>query len=105
MIPLSEKHRPVDLNGIVGQATAVRLIKRALARSWAGRAWWITGPSGSGKSSAARIIADYGAESWAITEIDAQDVSLEFCRDVEHEMMYRAIGQKDGKAFLVNEAH
>lgn len=105
MQPLSERMRPRTFADIVGQARAVRTVRRTLERSWAGRAFWVTGPSGAGKTSLARLIAAHGAEPWSITEIDAQDVSLDFCRDMGGEMMYRGIGGKDGKAFIVNEAH
>lgn len=64
-----------------------------------------SGSSGVGKTTIARLIAADLAEPWAIEEIDAQDCSLEFVRDMQHSFQYRAMGEKQGKAFIVNEVH
>jgi DNA polymerase-3 subunit gamma/tau len=102
---LAEKYRPRHFAGIAGQRAAVEQIQRVLARGWGGRAWWLSGPSGTGKSTMAYLIAQHGADPFYIEELDAQLLTPAKLRDVEDGMHYRAMSGKPGKAYLVNEAH
>lgn len=55
---LYEKYRPHDWTEVLGQDKAVALIRSTLARGGAGgKAYFLTGPSGAGKTSIARLIA------------------------------------------------
>jgi len=63
------------------------------------------GPSGSGKTTLARIIAAIGADELGVEELDAQALTPAKLRQIEDEMRYRNLGNKPGKAYLVNEAH
>ena len=48
---ITEKYRPKELFGVIGQTTAINQIKRIIdSRGLAGSCWWISGPSGSGKT-------------------------------------------------------
>jgi DNA polymerase-3 subunit gamma/tau len=105
MAALFELYRPTTFTGVVGQEAAVRQIQRVLARGWGGRAWFLTGPSGAGKTTLARIIAAQGADDLAIEEVDAQTLTPARLREIEGEMRYRHLGQKPGKAYLINEVH
>lgn len=102
---LFEQYRPLGLDDVVGQSAAVQQIKTVLARGWGGRAWWITGFSGTGKTTLARIIAAQGAVELAVEELDSQNLTPARLRDIEHEMQYRMLGAMPGKAYIVNEAH
>lgn len=102
---LFEKFRPRSLAEIVGQPAAVATVERILARSWGGRAWFLTGPSGTGKTSLARVIAAHGASEFGIEEIDAQSLTPARLREIEGEMRFRVLGEKSGRAYVVNEAH
>lgn len=105
MSSLAEMYRPARLEDVAGQDGALRQIRAVLARGWGARAWWITGPSGTGKTTLARIIARTGADELAIEEIDAQTLTPARLRDLEDGMAYRYLGEKSGRAFIVNEAH
>ena len=102
---LAERYRPTDLADVVGQERAVKQVRRVLERGWGGRAWWITGTSGTGKSTLARIIANVGADDFYVEELDAQLMTPARLREVESDMRYKAMSGKPGKAYIVNEAH
>jgi replication-associated recombination protein RarA len=70
-----------------------------------GRAWWITGPSGTGKTTLARIIAAEGADELAVEELDAQRLTPAKVREIVQGYAQRTLWGKGGKAFIVNEAH
>lgn len=105
MASLYEQYRPGTFADVIGQDAAVRQVQRVIARSWGGRAWFITGPSGTGKTTIARCIASHGADDLAIQELDAQWLTPTRLQDIEGEMRYRMLGTKPGKAYIVNEAH
>ena len=57
MQPLTEKHRPATFAGVVGQDKIVRKLETVRQRGLAGRAYWFSGQSGTGKTTIARLIA------------------------------------------------
>jgi len=105
MQTLFEKYRPSNFDEVLGQEKAVNTAKRLLSRGWGGRAWWISGASGVGKTTIARIIASLGADDFYITEYDSADaINVSEIDRLEQDMTYRAPG-KGGRAFLINESH
>ena len=102
---LADKYRPRNLEDVAGQATAVTQIRRLMARSWGGRAYWLTGSSGVGKTTIARIIAAHGADELGINEIDATRLTPAALAEIEQDMRYRMLGEKPGKAYICNECH
>ena len=101
---LYEQYRPTTLDGIVGQGKAVSAVKGVMARGVGGNALWIAGPSGTGKTTIARIVARQFADPIFIDEIDAGQLSLPMLAKWENDMAFRAWG-KGGRAYIVNEAH
>ena len=75
---LHEKYRPKLLSDVVAQSDAVRLVSRL---DPGGRAFYITGQSGTGKTTIARILALNSAHPAAITELVARQVSPVMLRD------------------------
>ena len=69
-----------------------------------GRAFWISGPSGTGKTTIARLIAAEIADPWFVQELDATDFTPAALRDTGRDMHLSGAG-KGGRAYIVNEAH
>jgi replication-associated recombination protein RarA len=105
MPSLHEQYRPKCLSEIVGQDAALKQVQRVLSRSWGARAWWITGASGTGKTTLAYAIANEGADDLFIDELDASTLTPAKIREIEDSFRFRALGSKPGKCFIVNEAH
>jgi DNA polymerase-3 subunit gamma/tau len=102
---LCEKYRPKTLDDVLGQTKAVKVIKRLIQNGAGGRCFWISGASGTGKTTLARIIADHIADEWFITEFDSADgLSVSAIDQIEKDMHYFATG-KGGRAYIINEAH
>ena len=72
---LYEQHRPRTWTDVIGQEKAVRKAQTILKRGWGGRAWWLSGKSGVGKSSIGLIIAKEGADELNVMEMDGGDYS------------------------------
>lgn len=101
---LTEKYRPKSWEDVVGQDKTVARVRQLAARSLAGRALWLSGQSGTGKTTIARLIAGEVAGEWDTEEIDAQSLTVAACKDMEQRTQLRGLGGK-GRAVVVNEAH
>ena len=103
--PLHEENRPSTLDAIVGQDKCVKQVKAMDARTGlGGRAYWIPGGSGTGKTTFARVMGSMVADEMGVFEIDATDLSAARIRDLERQSQQRALGGR-GWVFIVNEAH
>ena len=102
---LYEKWRPKTLEEVVGQEDAKRQIEIALRSGWGGKAYWISGASGTGKTTLARIIASYGADGMFVEEYDSADcVTSETLTQIEQGMCFYG-GGRGGRVYIINEAH
>ena len=103
---LAERYRPRQLDDLVGQSKIVKRIKFMRERGGLqGRVFWMVSDSGTGKTSCARIIANEVADPYAIIEVDAQNFTLDFIRELGRMCQTKPIGQKMCHAFICNEAH
>ena len=106
MRPLAEKYRPQTWADVVGQDKVVGRLKTLADRGGlGGRAYWLSGQSGTGKTTLARLIGAALAEPWNVHEYDAADLTADELRTIEVGMAYRGIGGRPGKCWVVNEAH
>jgi replication-associated recombination protein RarA len=104
MSALHELHRPREWSAVVGQGKALAVIERYRQRGGlSGRAYWISGQSGTGKTTIARLVAAEVADKWSTTEIDGGQVSAELLTELERECQSRPFGA--GYCLIVNEAH
>jgi len=102
---LHEQHRPRNWSDVVGQDKAVAKIEGLRKRGLAGRAYWISGQSGTGKTTIARLIAAEVAADFKTEEMDAGDLTAERLREIDRTQWSRCLGERGGRAFIVNEAH
>ena len=102
---LYEKYRPTSLGDILGQDRAVTRIRRMLDTGIGGRAFWLSGASGTGKTTLGRIIAGSIADEFFVNGYDsADDLSPKALDTMIHALHLRSWG-KGGRAWIVNEAH
>lgn len=104
MIPLFEQYRPKQWSEVIGQEKVLAKIEQLRRRGLAGRSFWITGASGTGKTSIGRLIAAEIADPFHIHELNAADLDTAALAEIEESLRYRGFG-RGGKVWIVNEAH
>lgn len=103
---LSEKYRPKRLEDVIGQDKAVATVRRFAERGeLLARAYWLSGASGTGKTTLARILAGMVADDWLVREFDSGDALGTSDLDAVEDSMGLCAPGKGGRAFIVNEAH
>jgi len=105
MQTLFEQYRPSAWSDVVGQDKTVARIQLLAKRGLAGRAFWLSGQSGTGKTTIARLIAAGVADDFNVEELDATDLTPAALREIERSMQTRGLGEKAGRAYIVNESH
>jgi DNA polymerase III subunit gamma/tau len=104
-VQLHEQYRPQKWSDVVGQEKVIAKIEALRTRGLAGRTYWISGQSGTGKTTIARLIAAEVADEMNVEEMDSGDLTVERLREIDRTQWLRCLGQHDGRAFIVNEAH
>jgi replication-associated recombination protein RarA len=101
---LHEQYRPQRWEDVIGQDKIVRQIAGLRRRGLGGRAYWLSGASGTGKSTIALLLAREIADEIAIEELDAGTLTPARLQQIERELWTRGFG-KGGRCYLVNEGH
>lgn len=103
---LFEKYRPATLADVIGQDKAVQTIKRLINRAaLGGNAYLLTGSSGTGKTTLARLMAAALADPINVQEFDAIDATPARIATMEIDWRYPGMGAKPGRVWIVNEIH
>lgn len=102
---LADKYRPKDFTEVIGQPKAVKVLERFKANgSLAGRAYWISGKSGQGKTSLAGIIAATVSDSLHTVEMDASRVTPAMVEQWRQDAAYRPM-TCESRCYVLNESH
>lgn len=105
---LYEKYRPQTFEQVIGQDRAIKQIQRILDKEgWGGQAFWLSGASGTGKTTLGRIIGAIGADpELGVREFDSGDcLDAASLDDIDRTMCMYTWGGHSGRAYIVNEAH
>jgi DNA polymerase-3 subunit gamma/tau len=103
--PLITKYRPENWDEFVGNEEAIHALKRVLATASARpHAYLFTGPSGIGKTTAARIVAKHFQAD--VQEIDAASNSgVDAMRSLVEFSQYMGMGGTGERLLIIDEAH
>ena len=110
---LADKHRPKTWEQFVGNDAVVKRIRAVIGRAGfgdgAGEMVYLSGASGTGKTTAAHLIARaLGVEpggAWNYLEIDGDKCSVDEVRALDDRTMAAGLYRDCWQVFLVNEAH
>ena len=102
---LLEKYRPTTLKQVVGQADAIARVSAVTdRRGFAGGAFWIAGPSGVGKTTIARCLANrFCKHPLDVQELDGEACTIDAVRQFATHQLYASFGG-GFRALIVNEA-
>jgi DNA polymerase III subunit gamma/tau len=104
--PLHTKHRPIKFDQVVGQDAVVASMQKIIERRTS-RSFLLHGPSGTGKTTLARIGAKaLGCLSKDILEIDAASrTGVDDMRQVQETLRYKPFGKGTNRAIIIDEVH
>jgi DNA polymerase III gamma/tau subunit len=103
---LAERYRPTTWNDVVAQEKVVKQLHSLMSRGGlSGRSYWLSGQSGTGKTTIAKLIAQEVADDFNTEELDAATLTVSDLVEIERDMQSFGLGLKIGRAYLVNEAH
>ena len=92
MPSLFEQYRPRAWSEVFGQDKAIAKLSQLRRRGLSGRAFWVSGQSGTGKSTIARLIAAEVADDWNVEELDATNLTPAALRDIDRSMQTGGLG-------------
>jgi DNA polymerase III gamma/tau subunit len=103
---LHKKYRPKTFAEVVGQAPVTSSLSKMIERR-ASQAFLFSGPSGTGKTTLARIAANkLGCTPTNIIEIAAAKFTgVEDMRQLQDGLQYRPFGKSTQKSFILDECH
>lgn len=100
------KHRPTDFDGFVGNTSTINSLKSVLKRKDPPHAMLFTGPSGTGKTTLARIVkSELGCSDYDFKEMDSAHFrGIDHIREIRKQMQHGAM-KGDYRIWLLDECH
>ncbi len=102
---LYRKTRPENWSEMVGNSGTVAALKNEFKKEAPAQVFLLHGPSGTGKTTAARIaVKELGVAGSEIEEVNSSDArGIDSAREIIQKCRYQAFGGK--RAFIIDETH